>query len=87
MTDNKRKISVTLSPDSIGLLDDYAMLLNVSRSKMLDDVLEMTLPTLRPFVDGMVMAKRHGKITHEVVDLIAQSQGALADLMSEMPGE
>lgn len=57
MKETKMKVSVSISPEVVRTLDDYAMLLNVSRSRILDDILLQALPAMKPFIDAMVALK------------------------------
>lgn len=70
--ENKRKLAVSLSADVVRTLDDYAMLLNVSRSRVLDDILLQALPAMKPMIDAMALLKSGADIA-EVQTLLDES--------------
>lgn len=81
--ENKKKLSIALSAEVVRTLDDYAMLLNVSRSRILDDILLQALPAMKPMIDAMV-ALKGGADVAEVKDMLEESQRQTKLLFDEM---
>jgi len=80
MKPNKRKLSVVLSEEVVRTLDDYAMLMNLSRSRILDEILLQALPSMKPLVEAMAAIKS-GAVTADVDRLIEQHLNATKDLI------
>lgn len=83
MKETKMKVSVSISPEVVRTLDDYAMLLNVSRSRILDDILLQALPSMKPFIDAMVALKNgasEGQVMAKVDESVSEVEQLLLNL-------
>lgn len=84
MKETKMKVSVSISPEVVRTLDDYAMLLNVSRSRILDDILLQALPAMKPFIDAMVALKNgasEGQVMGQVMAKVDESVSEVEQLL------
>lgn len=84
MKETKMKVSVSISPEVVRTLDDYAMLLNVSRSRILDDILLQALPAMKPFIDAMVALKNgasEGQVMGQMMAKVDESVSEVEQLL------
>lgn len=87
MKRNLSKISVTLPPETLATLDQFAGRLGVSRSALISGLLDETLSTFRPFLDAVPLSPTEAdklRFRGESEEMIRQRLDSLKGLVDDL---